>query len=171
MYEGGSTLAIETSPGPRRDTIARNRWLVHLALIAAFLAAVTSAIFLSRKYLGHSGTTDHSIIGLIVLALVLVHLTQRRHTVGRLLSQLFGRRKATNHSLRLGESDAILWLLTLNAMVSGIADFVVGHTIFLPIPGPNILQKWHAMSVVVLLVYVIVHVIRRRKRLRTSHIR
>ncbi len=164
-------MAIETNPGPGRDTIARSRWLVHLALITAFLAAVTSAVFLSRKYLGHSGTTDHSIIGLIVLAIVLVHLTQRRHTVGRLLSQLFGRRKTMNHWLRLAESDAILWLLTLNAMVSGIADFVVGRTIFLPIPGPFVLQKWHLMSVVVLLAYVIVHVIRRRKRLRTSHIR
>jgi hypothetical protein len=56
-------------------------------------------------------------------------------------------------------------------MVSGVADFIVGHTILLPIPGPNILQKWHALSVVVLLVYVIVHVVRRRKRLRTSHVR
>jgi len=65
----------------------------------------------------------------------------------------------------------ILWILTLNAMVSGVADFMVGHTIFLSIPGPNILQKWHAMSVLVLLVYVIVHVVRRRKRLWTSHIR
>jgi hypothetical protein len=151
--------------------MARNRWLVHLTLILCFLAAVVSAVFLSRKYLGHSGTTDHSIIGLIVLGLVLVHLTQRRQTVRRLLSRLFGRPTSTNRQLRLATSDMILWLLTLNAMVSGIADFVVGHTIFLSIPGPNILQKWHAMSVLVLLVYVIVHVVRRRGRLRTSQIR
>jgi uncharacterized membrane protein len=144
---------------------------VHLALITAFLGAVISAVFLSRKYLGHSGTTDHSIIGLIVLGLVLVHLMQRRHTVGRLVSQLFGRQSSAGRQLRLAESDGILWLLTLNAVISGIADFVVGHTIYLSIPGPFVLQKWHLMSVVVLLVYVTVHVIRRRKRLRTSHIR
>lgn len=145
--------------------------MVHLALILCFLAAVVSAVFLSRKYLGHSGTTDHSIIGLLVLALVIVHLTQRRQTVRRLASRLFGRPSSTARQSRLAVSDMILWILTLNAMVSGVADFLVGHTIFLAIPGPNILQKWHAMSVLALLVYVIVHVVRRRKRLRTSHIR
>jgi hypothetical protein len=164
-------LTVQTKPGSRGDSIARNRWLVHLALILGFLVAVISAIFLSRKYFGHSGTTDHSIIGLLVLVLVIVHLTQRRLTVRQLVSRLFGHQSSTGHQTRRAESDMILWILTLNAMVSGVADFVVGHTIFLPIPGPNILQKWHAMSVLVLLVYVIVHVIRRRKRLRTSHIR
>jgi cytochrome b len=151
--------------------MARNRWLVHLALILGFLVAVISAVFLSRKYLGHSGTTDHSIIGLLVLALVFVHLTQRRQTVRRLISRLFGRPSSPARQSRLAVSDTILWILTLNAMVSGVADFLVGHTIYLSIPGPSILQKWHAMSVLVLLVYVIVHVVRRRKRLRTSHIR
>jgi hypothetical protein len=164
-------LTVRTNPGSRGDSIARSRWLVHLALILGFLAAVISAIFLSRKYLGHSGITDHAIIGLAVLVLVIVHLTQRRRTVQRLLTRLFGHESSTSHQTRQAESDMILWLLTLNAMVSGVADFIVGHTIFLPIPGPNILQKWHALSVVVLLVYVIVHVVRRRKRLRTSHVR
>jgi hypothetical protein len=140
-------------------------------LILGFLAAVISALFLSRKYVGHSGTTDHAVIGLLVLALVLVHLTQRRHAVQRLVSRLFGRQSSIGRQTRQAASDVILWLLTLNAMVSGVADFVVGHTIFLPIPGPNVLQKWHAMSALILLAYVIVHVIRRRKRLRTSQIR
>ncbi|MGA2295009.1 MAG: hypothetical protein ABSG24_07255 [Acidimicrobiales bacterium] len=153
------------------DHSARNRWFVHLALIVGFLAAVGSAIFLSKKYLGHSGTTDHSIIGLVVLALVAVHLIQRRHTVGRLLSRLVGRGGKTGTRSRQAVSDLILWLLFLNATISGVADFIVGHTIFLSIPGPNILQKWHAMSVLILLVYVIVHVIKRRSRLRSSRIR
>jgi hypothetical protein len=151
--------------------MARNRWEVHLALILGLLAAMISAVFLSRKYVGHSGTTDHSIIGLVVLALVIVHLTQRRQTVRRLISRLFVRPSLTGRQSRQAESDLILWILTLNAVVSGVADFVVGHTIFLSIPGPTILQKWHAMSVLVLLVYVIVHVVRRRGRLRSSHIR
>jgi hypothetical protein len=145
--------------------------VVHLALILGLLAAMISAVFLSRKYVGHSGTTDHSIIGLVVLALVIVHLTQRRQTVRRLISRLFVRPSLTGRQSRQAESDLILWILTLNAVVSGVADFVVGHTIFLSIPGPTILQKWHAMSVLVLLVYVIVHVVRRRGRLRSSHIR
>jgi len=139
-------------------------------LIVGFLAATLSPIFLSKKYLGHSGTTDHSIIGLIVLAIVLVHLWQRRQTIWRLISRFWGRRSPGARK-RLAVSDLILWLLFLNVMISGIADFIVGHTIFLSIPLPNILQKWHAMGVLVLLVYVIVHVVRRRKRLRTSHVR
>ena len=155
----------------RADSFTRNRWLVHLALILGLLATVTSAIFLSRKYFGHSGTTDHSIIGVVVLGLVIVHLTQRRHTVRRLASRLFVRRTAAEHHSRLAESDLVLGILMLNATVSGVADFIAGHTIFLSIPGPGIVQKWHAMSALVLLVYVIVHVVRRRKRLRTSHVR
>jgi hypothetical protein len=164
-------LAALSAPASRSDSIARRRWAVHLALILGFLAATVSAVFLSRKYLGNSGTTDHSIIGLLVFALVLVHLTQRRHTVSRLVSRFFGRRGSSGHRTRLAASDMILWILTLNAMVSGFVDFLVGHTIFLSIPGPSILQKWHAMSVLILLVYVIVHVVRRRGRLRASHIR
>ena len=164
-------MAVFTKSGTRRDASVRNRWFVHLALIIGFLAAALSPIFLSRKYLGHSGTTDHAIIAVLAFAIVAVHLTQRRHTVARLLQRLVGRKNSAGQRLRLAQSDMILWILTLNAMVSGIADFVVGHTIFLSIPGPTILQKWHAMSCLVLLVYVIVHVIRRRRRLRASHIR
>lgn len=154
----------------RKDAIARRRWTVHLLLIVGFVSAVASAIFLSKKYLGHSGTTNHSIIGLIVLALVLAHLWQRRRTVWRLITG-FRSRRSPGTRKRMAVSDSILWLLFLNATVSGVADFIVGHTIFLSIPGPTILQKWHAMSVLTLLVYVIVHVIRRRARLRTSHVR
>jgi hypothetical protein len=162
---------VNRTTGLRGDTIARNRWLVHLALILGFLGAVISAIFLSREYLGNSGTTDHALIGLLVFALVIVHLTQRRRTVVRLYSRLFKPESTAGHHVRRATSDLILWVLTLNAMVSGVADFLAGHTIFLSIPGPNILQKWHAMSILILLVYVIVHVVRRRKRLRASHIR
>ena len=164
-------MVSRTKSGSRGDAIVRNRWLVHLALILGFLSAAVSPIFLSRKYLGHSGTTDHAIIALLVFVLVVVHLTQRRHTVRRLILRLFDRQGSTSHRLRQAKSDTILWILTLNAMVSGVADFVVGHLILLPIPGPFILQKWHAMSSLVLLVYVIVHVVRRRKLLRASRIR
>jgi hypothetical protein len=163
-------MTARTDPSSRADLVARSRWLVHVTLILGFLAAAISAVFLSRKYLGHSGTTDHSIIGLLVFVIVLIHLTQRRRTVRRMLSRLFTHQRSTGHQSRQAASDIILWILTLNAMVSGIVDFEVGHTIFLSIPGPSIVQKWHAMSILILLVYVIVHVVRRRKRLRTSHI-
>ena len=62
-------------------------------------------------------------------------------------------------------------LRALNAMVSGIVNCAFGHDVVLSSSGLYILQKWHAMSVLVLLAYVIVHAVRRRKRLRTSHIR
>jgi hypothetical protein len=145
--------------------------MVHLALIAGFVAAVLSAIELSKKYLGHSGVTNHSIIGLVVLGFVVVHLIQRRRTVARLSARLAGLRKSTETRTRLAVSDAILWLLTLNVMVSGFVDFVNGQTVYLPIPGPDAFRKWHEMGALVLIVYVIVHVLRRRTRLRTSRIR
>jgi hypothetical protein len=164
-------MTVRSESRPSKESIARNRWTIHLALIIGFVAAILSAIELSKKYLGHSGVTDHSIIGLVVLAFVLVHLFQRRRTVGRLSSRLFGSRSTSETRTRLAVSDAILWLLTLNVMVSGFVDFVVGHTIFLSIPGPDMFRKWHEMGALVLIVYVIVHVLRRRSRLRTSRIR
>ena len=153
------------------DHVARNRWLLHLSLMIGFLAAIVSAIFLSRSYFGYSGTTDHSIIGVLVLVLVMAHLLQRRRTVHLLLSRLRHRTRATPRLLRQAQSDTVLWLLMLNATVSGVADFLTGHTVFLPIPGPYFFQKWHALSVLALLGYVITHVIRRRNRLRHSHVR
>jgi hypothetical protein len=65
----------------------------------------------------------------------------------------------------------ILWLLALDTTISGFVDFVQGHAVYLPIPGPPFIQRWHELSGLILIVYVIVHVIRRRARLRTSHIR
>ncbi len=86
-----------------------------------------------------------------------------------LLLAAVGRPKATPTRYR-GWSDFVLFLLTLNVMVSGLGDYVVEHTIFLPIPGPYVLQKWHAMSALILLIYVVTHVVRRRRRLWRSRI-
>src|SRR5487761_2375243 len=58
------------------DSIARNRWFVHPLLIVGFLVALISAAFLSRRYLGHSGTGDYAFWGPMVLALVVVHLVR-----------------------------------------------------------------------------------------------
>lgn len=163
-------MAVRTSPRSRRHSISRNRWTVHIALIVGFAGTVASAIELSKKYLGHSGITDHTIIGLAVFGLVLVHLYQRRHTVGRLLARFVGRGSGEARK-RLAVSDMILWLLALDVTVSGFMDFVRGSAIYLPIPGPPFIQRWHELSALVLIVYVIVHATRRRARLRTSRIR
>lgn len=141
-----------------------------MVLVVGFLASALSPVFLSRRYLGHSGTTDHAVICLVVLALVLAHLAQRRHTLKRLVAQLLHRGNAGARGRSLASSDLVLLVLTLNAMASGTVDYLVGHTIYVPVPGPPILQKWHAMSSLVLLIYVSTHVIRRRRRLRLSQI-
>jgi hypothetical protein len=151
--------------------IAKKRWIVHLALLAGFLAALLSAVFLSRPYLGHSGVADHSIIGGLVLCLVIVHLIQRRQTVGRLAKRLIRVTASMPAQTKIAVSDLILLFLTLNAMASGLADYLSGSTTLLPIGGPTRLLKWHADAVIVLVIYVAVHVTRRRRRLRSSHIR
>jgi hypothetical protein len=161
----------QLAPQPSRDRIARGRWIVHLALIAGFLAALISAVFLSRPYLGHSGVTDHSILGGLVLGLVIVHLVQRRKTVGRLAKRLFRVTTRIPLQTRIAVSDLILLLLTLNAMASGLVDYLSRNTTLLPIGGPSRFLKWHADAVIVLVIYVTVHVIGRRGRLRASHIR
>lgn len=163
-------MTTVTGRSRQRDGVARRRWLVHLALMASFVVALASSIFLSDTYLGHSGVTDHSIVGGVVLALVVVHLVQRRRTVWRLMKGLARVASSSSAQVRLAMSDLILWLLLLNATGSGLADFVSGRTIMLPGP-PSRLGKWHLDSVVVLLGYVLVHVLRRRARLRTSHVR
>ena len=157
-------------PRARGGWVSRSRGLVHLALILGFIGAFVSLAFLTRHYLGLWGTTDHAIIGFVVLGLVLVHLWQRRRTVRRLLSRLGGGHAVAEQSTRQALSDVVLWLLTLNAMVSGLADFMAGHQVYLRIPGPNILQRWHAMGVIVLTIFLIAHVLRRRKRLWRSRI-
>ncbi len=163
-------MAATADSRPRARSIVRRRGLVHAALILGFVAAFVSLAFLTRQYFGLWATTDHAIVGLIVLGLVIVHLGQRRRTVRRLLSRLAGWRPGTEQQSAQAVSDLILWLLTLNAMASGVADFLAGHAIILPVPGPDVFQKWHALSVLVLIVYVIVHVVRRRKRLVNSRI-
>ena len=163
-------MTSPTSPVPRTHSVARSRGVVHVTLFVGFAAALVSLAFLTRHYFGLWGTTDHAIIGLAVLALVLIHLWQRRRTVRRLLHQLAPSPRSSQRSSGPALSDLILFLLTVNAMVSGIADYVVGHTIYLPVPGPYILQKWHAMAVLASIIYVIVHVVRRRQRLWRSRI-
>ena len=163
-------MAVEVSTRGGANSTTRRRWLVHVVLIVGFLASAVSPIFLSRRYLGNSGTTDHAIICSIVLGLVVVHLFQRRRTLRRFVNQLLRGRDSGGGRTSPVRTDLVLALLTLNAMASGLADYLAGHPIYLPIPGPFVLQKWHAISAVVLVVYVTTHVVRRRRRLRLSHI-
>ena len=142
---------------------ARSRWLVHLGLIALLAAALATLQLL------HVRNAIHADVGLAFAGLVVVHLAQRRHRIARMLAQLIRLRPRVEHELRLLASDAILAFVTINVVVSGILDWGRGAPVLLPFPNP--FNRWHLTSSVVLVVYLIVHVARRWKRLRRSTVR
>jgi hypothetical protein len=143
-----------------------NRWAVHLGLMVTFGAALASLVLL------RGATTIHILLGLAFVALVAVHLSQRRQAVNRLTRQLAQVRSWFRPRGRLAWSDVILGLLTVNVLISGTVDWVDGHDTALPLQALRIgYLGWHGISSLVLLCYLLVHVLRRRRRLRTSHIR
>lgn len=142
----------------------RSRWLVHLGLL------VFAAAALGTLQLLHVRNAIHADIGLVFAGLVVVHLAQRRHRIGRMLAQLVRLRPRIERELRLAASDAILAFLAANVVASGILDWGRGAPTLLPIlPSP--FDRWHLLSSVVLVVYLIVHVSRRWRRLRHSTVR
>jgi hypothetical protein len=68
-----------------------------------------------------------------------------------------------------------LELLVLDVFVSGVVDGVSHHETQFPFASaiglPPGLYQWHKLAAIALVIYATVHVIRRRKRLRHSHIR
>jgi hypothetical protein len=110
----------------------------------------------------------HADIGFVFVGLVVVHLVQRRRTVVRMISQLARVRSYAERRLRLAGSDLVLAFITLNVLVSGVLDWNRGQPIQLPLPRP--FDRWHFLSGVVLVLYLIFHVWHRRKRLRRSTI-
>jgi hypothetical protein len=160
-----STAGASPVRAPDRRTVwrARSRWLVHLGLLASFAAAFGTLQLL------HIRNAIHADVGLVFAGLVVVHLAQRRHRIARMLSRLGHLRPVLERELRLLASDAILTLITLNVVLSGIIDWGRGAPTLLPLPQP--FDRWHLTSSAVLVVYLAVHVWRRRKRLRRSAIR
>jgi hypothetical protein len=150
----------------RRSSLQQRRWFVHLGLIAIFLAALATV----GHVLFGFPIGVHSILGLGFAALILVHFVQRQHRVRGLLAQL--RRPATWHRAagRLAWSDLVLTFLFVNLIVSGVVDYFAHangvwlHLGFIPA------IRWHALSAILLLLYLIVHVARRAARLRTSKV-
>lgn len=153
---------VREDPGPTRWR-ARARWLVHLGLLLSAAAALGTLELL------HIRVAIHTDVGLVFMALVLVHLAQRRHRIARMASQLLRRRPGIVRELRLLASDAVLAFLALNVLVSGVLDWSRGTPVSLPFPRP--LDRWHLDASLILAVYLAVHVGRRRKRLRRSTVR
>lgn len=146
----------------------RRRWYVHLALLTSLAGALLSLIYLSRSI------TVHVIFGVLFMVFLLCHLYQRRKTLRSLTRQLFTARRRSKTRRRLAVSDAILELLVVNVLVSGIVD-VVHHqstqlNFLTNIGFPPGLIQWHKLASFVLVVYVIFHVTRRWRRLRRSHV-
>jgi hypothetical protein len=161
------TLDVESPTVARRRM--RHRWLVHLWLIVTFVAAPLSLLFT------HHSMTIHIGLALAFFGLECVHLTQRRRTTGRLATQFAHLRSWCKPRGRLAFSDLILLLFTLNVMVSGMVDWLVGYNTPFPLRTltglPISYIGWHTLSTLVLIVYLLVHIVRRRKHLRISRIR
>ena len=141
--------------------------MVHLCLIATFVGALAALV-------GTTGTTLHIVIGLTFFAVVVVHVGQRRHTAARLVTGLAHVGVWIRPRGRLAFSDLVLAFLTLNVLVSGLVDWQEGYKTELPLSAlglPENLMSWHALSALALTVYLTVHVVRRRNRLRRSSIR
>jgi hypothetical protein len=123
--------------------------------------------------LSHS-ITIHVIFGVAFMFFLLFHFLQRRRTIATLCKRLIGVQTRTRTATRLAVSDLILELLVLNVLLSGIVDGVNHHATQFPFANalglPPGLSQWHKLAAIVLVVYATVHIIRRRKRLRRSHV-
>jgi hypothetical protein len=146
------------------------RWLVHLGLIASFGLALVASIGRS----GLTGLTLHVVAGLCFAGLVVVHLAQRRRTLRGLAPDLTRPARWRRQRGRLALSAGVLVFLAGNVIVSGVVDWSAGRSVMLPvraigIPLPAL--NWHTTTSLILVVYLVVHVVRRRARLRHSQIR
>lgn len=115
---------------PASDTRSRSRWWVHLALIASCLVALVPLLLFNVN----DRITIHVVIACFFLALVIVHLGQRRHTVARLARQ-FATWGSRTRRRRLAISASVLVFLVLNVLASGIWDFASGRNNRIPLPG------------------------------------
>ncbi|HVA05534.1 MAG TPA: hypothetical protein VNG12_02220 [Acidimicrobiales bacterium] len=147
----------------RSAWVARSRFAVHLALLCSAAGTLVTLQLL------HVRVADHTIVGLAFVGLVAVHLAQRRRTIARMAMQFVRARTFVERRIRLAVSDLLLLVITLNVLVSGIVDWSHGAPTRLPLPAP--FYRWHLDSGAALVIYLAVHVVRRRKRLRRSAIR
>ena len=141
-------------PPDRSSQIRRSalRWLVHVGLI------VTAMISLVLE----PELTLHVVFGVLFVLLVMCHLLQRRRVSRRLARRLLLVRKLLLPGSRMALADGFLFIITSAMLFSGFWDLWAPH---------HTKIRWHAITGVVLTVFLIVHSLRRRKRLRLSTIR
>jgi hypothetical protein len=137
----------------RRRNKSVLRWWVHLGLIAT---TTVSMLFEPMVLTVHIG------VGLAFAALVVAHLYQRRRVSANLVRQLFRLRRLSQPGGRLAAADALLAALTAGMLVSGFWDWAIGHPTR---------PRWHALTGVALLGYLVVHTLNRRHRLKHSQVR
>ncbi len=138
------------SAGPTAGSTARAA--VHLALIAT----ATVSLVLEPTL------TLHIFFGLAFVAFVIAHLSQRRRVTRTLLLRLVDTKAIRRPAGRLAVSDLVLALLTLAMLASGLWDWLAPH------PTKT---RWHAITGVILTGYLVVHTVRRRRRLTRSAFR
>ena len=126
----------------RRTWRIRNRRAVHLGLLCSAGAA------LGTLQLPHVRNAYHCVAGLMFVGLVLVRLMQRRATLGHMVTQLVRAPTALDKRFRLGGSDTLLFVITLNVLLSGISTAVADRRHSLPLPVP--FDRWHLDSGLVL---------------------
>jgi hypothetical protein len=80
------------------------------------------AAALGTLQLLHVRIAYHADVGLAFVALVVVHLAQRRRTLALMAAQLVRVRTAVGRRIRLTVSEVPLLAVTLNVLVSGFVD-------------------------------------------------
>jgi hypothetical protein len=104
----------------------------------------------------------HVIFGVLFVFLVACHLAQRRRISKRLAVRLLKARGLLLPGSRLALADGFLFIVTSAMLISGFWDLWAPH---------HTKIRWHAITGVVMTVFLIVHTVRRRARLRISNIR
>ncbi len=142
------TSRMRTVQSPRSAL----RWLVHVTLIGS---AITSLVL-------EPVLTLHVIFGIVFVLFVGFHLAQRRRISHRLAVRLLKVQKLLGSAGRLALADGFLFIITVAMLISGFWDLWAPH---------HTKIRWHAITGVVLTIYLVVHTARRWRRLRFSQIR
>jgi hypothetical protein len=129
------------------------RWLAHLGLITTAITSLTFEFVL----------TLHILLGLVFVALVVVHLGHERRTSSRLIKRLTKVRLLNQPQGRLAIADLSLALFSGGMFASGLWDWALGHPTRI---------RYHALLGVGLAIFLLVHSVsadwRRERLVRSS---